>query len=420
MKKLILLALLFCSSYPAFPQLTIDDCYVKARANYPLIKQYDLIRESKEYNLSNAGKGYLPQISFSAKASYQSDVTQLPFDFEQLGIPGLDIPTLSKDQYGAGLEINQVIWDGGAIQSKKEEIHTRSGVEEKSLEVDLYALNERVNQVFFGILLFEARSKQNKLYQDELKRNYTKVQSWVENGIANQADLDAIRVEQLKAIQTEAQLNHSQEAYRIILSALTGEDISSAKLLKPQTTEISTAIQRPELDLFSMQIKNLETRNKRLQAGLMPRLGVFIKGGYGRPGLNMLEDDFAAYYLAGINLSWNLSGLYTNKNDKRKIRNNIAAVETQQETFLFNTRLNISGKQSEVEQYREQLKYDDEIITLRRSIKEASETKMENGMLSGIDLMRDVNAEEQARQDKIVHEIQMLSAIYNLKFIGNN
>lgn len=422
MKKLILFNLMLLCSITVFAHLTIEDCYLKAQANYPLIKQYGLIEKSKDYNLSNAGKGYLPQITFSAKATYQSDVTQLPIDFSQLGFPNIDIPALSKDQYNATLDISQVIWDGGVIKSKREGIRTSSEIEKKSLEVDLYSINDRVNQVFFGILLFDAQIKQIGLYQEELQRNYDKISSWVDNGIANQADLDAIKVEQLKAIQNESQFTHTKEAYMNILSALIGEELDNNTLLiKPEALSyVDASIERPELDLFSAQIENLEVQNKEINAGLMPRIGIFVTGGYGKPGLNILENDFSAYYIAGVNLSWNFSNLYSNKNNKRKIKNNIASVQTQQETFLFNTNMDISQKQSEIKKYRDQLRYDDDIISLRNSIKQSSETKMANGTISGIDLMRDVNAEELAKQDKILHEVEMLLAIYNLKFTTNN
>lgn len=228
-------------------------------------------------------------------------------------------------------------------------------------------------------------------------------------------------MEQLKSKQNESQLLYSRKAYLDILSALIGEELNSgAMLVKPAVlSSISTVIQRPELDLYNAQIRNLEAQNKVINAGLMPRLGLFATGGYGRPGLDMLENDFSAYYIAGVNLSWNFSNLYSNKNSKRKIRNSITSVQTQQETFLFNTNLDISHKQSEIDKYRDQLKYDDDIIALRNSIKQSSEAKMANGTLSGTDLMRDINSEQRARQDKILHEIEMLQAIYNLKYVTN-
>lgn len=403
-------------------QITIEECYRKAQENYPLIKQYDLIEKTKEYNLANASRGYLPQVMLSAKATYQSDVTKMPFDPAQLGMQGIKIPTLSKDQYGVTLEINQMIWDGGEISSQRAIARTGSAVEEKKVEVNIYSINDRVNRIYFGILLTDARIEQNRLLKKELQRNYDRVYSCMLGGIANSSDLDAVRVDQLKAEQNEAALLCTKQAYVEMLSQLIGEEIdATAEFVKPSIMRPSTdAINRPELELYDMQVKNFEAENRRVSSALYPRFGLFITGGYGRPGLDMLKNEFSPYYLAGVRMSWNIGSFYTEKNRRRVIRNNIQSVEAQRETFLFNTRLDIAMKDKSIEKYVEQLKYDDEIIRLKTSIREASEKKMENGTLSGTDLMRDVNAEQMAIQDKILHEMELLSAIYDLKFATNN
>lgn len=403
-------------------QITIEECYRKAQENYPLIKQYDLIEKTKEYNLANASRGYLPQVMLSAKATYQSDVTKMPFDLAQLGMQGIKIPTLSKDQYGVTLEINQTIWDGGEISSQRAIARTGSAVEEKKVEVNIYSINDRVNRIYFGILLTDARIEQNRLLKKELQRNYDRVYSCMLGGIANSSDLDAVRVDQLKAEQNEAALLCTKQAYVEMLSQLIGEEIdATAEFVKPSIMRPSMdAINRPELELYDMQVKNFEAENRRVSSALYPRFGLFITGGYGRPGLDMLKNEFSPYYLAGVRMSWNIGSFYTEKNRRRVIRNNIQSVEAQRETFLFNTRLDIAMKDKSIEKYVEQLKYDDEIIRLKTSIREASEKKMENGTLSGTDLMRDVNAEQMAIQDKILHEMELLSAIYDLKFATNN
>lgn len=361
-------------------QITIEECYRKAQENYPLIKQYDLIEKTKEYNLANASRGYLPQVMLSAKATYQSDVTKMPFDLAQLGMQGIKIPTLSKDQYGVTLEINQTIWDGGEISSQRAIARTGSAVEEKKVEVNIYSINDRVNRIYFGILLTDARIEQNRLLKKELQRNYDRVYSCMLGGIANSSDLDAVRVDQLKAEQNEAALLCTKQAYVEMLSQLIGEEIdATAEFVKPSIMRPSTdAINRPELELYDMQVKNFEAENRRVSSALYPRFGLFITGGYGRPGLDMLKNEFSPYYLAGVRMSWNIGSFYTEKNRRRVIRNNIQSVEAQRETFLFNTRLDIAMKDKSIEKYVEQLKYDDEIIRLKTSIREASEKKILN------------------------------------------
>ncbi len=423
MKKMFLaLSFLPLGWHAAFAQITIEECYRRAQANYPLIEQYDLIEKTAEYNLSNANKGYLPQVMFSAKASYQSDVVRLPIDLSQLGIQGVSIPTVNKDQYGATLDISQTIWDGGTIKSQKESIRTASEVDKANVDVSIYAVNERINQLYFGILLTDAQIRQNRLLQDELERQYSQVRSYMENGIANQTDLDAIKVDQLKARQSEAQFANTRQAYIDMLSIMIGERLSAdTEFTKPEPIVPSVrAVYRPELSLFDAQIRKLEAKNREITSGLMPKLSLTVTGGYGNPGLNMLASGFEAYYMAGLRLSWNIGNFYTKKNKRREIQTSIRNIEAQRETFLFNTDLDITQKESSIDTYFDQLRYDDEIIELRVAVKQASEAKMANGTLSGSDLIRDINAEQMARQDKIMREMELLLAIYNLKFATNN
>lgn len=420
--KTIIFFLALVSYAPCFAQLSIEACYEKARANYPLIKQYGLIEKTKEYNLSNAAKGYLPQVTFSAQATYQSDVTEIPINLDAIGLTGVEIPSVSQDQYKMELALSQTLWDGGAIRSERKTLRTQAEVDQRDMDVSMYAINERVNQLYFGVLLAEAQLEQNKVLQAELRRNCDQVSSYIKNGIANQSDLDAIQVDLLKAKQTEAQFEHTKRAYREMLSRLIGEEIGEeTRLVKPEAVRpLTKENNRPELELYQARIRNLRAQDSRITAGMMPKLGLFVTGGYGKPGLDMFEDNFKAYYLAGVRLSWNLGSLYTVKDDRRKIQTSIRAIETQRETFLFNTSLDVAQRDATIDKYVAQLRYDDEIIALRGSVKRASEAKMVNGTLSGTDLTRDIHAEQSAIQDKILHEIELLMAIYNLRYAINN
>ena len=421
--KIFLSLLLFLGAWlTAGAQLTLEECYRQARANYPLIRQYGLIEKTREYNLENAARGYLPQLAFSAQATYQSDVTRIPIDLDALGFTGVEIPTLSQDQYKAELSLNQTIWDGGAIRSRRKTLRTQAEVEQRDLDVSLYALRDRVNQLYFGILLTDARLRQSRVLQDELQRHLDQVASYINNGIANQADYDALRVELLKARQDEVQLRHARRAYLAMLSRFIGQELREGVTLeKPRGDRPNVSRnQRPELALFEAQIRNLRAQDTGITAGLTPRLSLFATGGYGKPGLDMFENKFQLYGLAGVRLSWNISNFWTQKNDRRKIQTGIQSVEAQRETFLFNTALEVEQHNATIDRYVEQLKYDDEIIALRRSVRRASEAKMANGTLSGTDLTRDIHAEQTAIQEKIVHEISLLMAIYEHKYATNN
>ena len=424
MKKLILYSFLiiFIQFNLNAQSLTVETCQTKAIANYPLVKQYGLIEQTSQFNISNANKGYLPQLSLSAKATYQSAVTQIPAVLGQK--LGVTLPSLAKDQYQAVLEASQVIWDGGVISSQKNATNAGTEVERKKLEVDLYALKDRVNQLFFGILLLDEQLKQNDILENDLATNYNRLEAYKQNGIANQADIDAVHVEQLNVSQRDEDLKSTRKTYCMMLSALTGITISDkTELIRPVvdlSIQKDTLNHRPEISLFDAQNKMYESQKSILKAGNLPKLGAFIQGGYGQPGLNMFTIGFSPFYIGGLRLSWNISGLYSQKNNISKLESSMKTVDVQKETFLFNNSLITKQQQNDIVKLQTTLLNDDEIIRLRVNIKKAATAKMENGTSSVSDLIREINAENQARQFKSLHEIQLLMTVYQLKNNSNN
>lgn len=405
--------------------ITINQCYEWAHANYPQIRQYKLVERTEQYNLSNAAKGWLPQVAVNAKATYQSDVTQLPFDAEKLSavMPGLEIPALSKDQYQVVAEVNQTIWDGGTIHSTKQLTRAQAIADKEQLNSDLYALNDRVNQLFFGCLLQDELLRQNALLQKELRLNIDRIDAMIANGIANQSDRESMEVELLNTRQKEIELKASRMAYGRVLSALTGKPFSEQMILVTPSFpggSLSPEINRPELKALEARGHLLDIQNKQITAGLMPRIGAFVQGGYGRPGLNMLENDFSPFYVAGVRISWNVGKLYTVKNDRRKLDVGYQSIHVQQETFLFNTRLQLMQQDTEIQKISDLMKADDEIVGLRTSIKEAAEVKLANGVISVTDLIREINAEDLAKQAGATHRVQRLMSVYAYMYTTNN
>lgn len=405
-------------------KITLEQCYLWARTNYPEIRRFGLIDRTEQYNLSNAGKGWLPQIAVNAKATYQSEVTKLPFDAEKISaiLPGFDIPTVSKDQYQVLAELNQTIWDGGQTRSTRSILKAESDLNREQLESELYALNERVNQLYFGCLLQDELLRQNVLLQKELQINIDRITAMMDNGMANQSDKESMEVELLNTRQKAIELNASRTAYGRMLSVLTGRSLEKMPLETPLLPGISPSmdINRPELRVFDARGSLIEAQYKQVNAGLMPRLGAFVQGGYGRPGLNMLQDDFRPFYVAGLRLSWNLGKLYTLKNDRKQIETHLQGVELQRETFLFNTHLQLLQQNTEIQKMKELVQSDDAIIGLRTSIKKTAAVKLENGVISVTDLIREINAEDMAKQTAAMHRIQYLMAVYTYLYTANN
>lgn len=400
--------------------LSLTECYALARANYPLIKRMDLIGRSESYSLDNAAKAWLPQVNVSAQASYQSDVTKLPFDQEKISalIPGFEIPVLDKDQYRAVAEVNQMIWDGGGIRATKAVVRAEAEVSKSQLENDLYLLNNRVNQLYFGCLLQDELLEQNRLLLADLEVNLARVEAMERNGVANRSDWESLRVAQLEARQQRVGIEASGVAFRRMLAELIGLSADSLRLETPADPGLlSMTVARPELRYFEALENLSQTRERQLTAGWMPRVGAFVQGGYGRPGLDMLDVDFAAYYVAGIRLTWNLGKLYTLANDRRKLATERREIEARCETFLLNTRLDLLNRQEEIRRLSEQLRDDEEIIELRTSVKEAAEAKLQNGVISVADLIREINAVDQARQAEAIRRLRRLMAIYDYIYV---
>ena len=418
MKRTILSFSFVLAAMLAHAQLTLEECQHSAQTNYPLVRQYGLIEKAREYNLENAGKGYLPQFTLSGKATYQSDVTKLPVD-----LPGIDMKSMPKDQYQVMLEVLQNIWDGGDIRSKKQLTQATSEIDRGKQEVDMYAQNDRVNQLYFGILLLDEQLRQNLLLQEDLGRTHQQVSNYMANGIANQSDLDAVSVEILNTKQKRIELESSRQAYLSMLSIFIGKEIASGTTLeKPTDTFESTSLvnNRPELRWFDAQGGQLNVQESSLKTRFRPRFALFVQGAYGNPGLNMLKDDFSAYYVAGVRMSWNFGSLYTLRNDRRLIDNNRRKLETSRDVFLFNTNLQSTQQSSAIQSMRRQMVDDDEIIRLRVNIRKAAEAKVENGTLTVTDMLREITAENLARQTKALHEVQLLMNIWNLKYTLNN
>ena len=418
MKHIIFfISFLLCISIHLFVQVTLEECRLKTKENYPLIRQYELIDIAEAFNLENASRGYIPQLSMSAKVSYQNEVTRIPFD-----MPGVDMKGMPKGQYQVMLELQQTIWDGGAIHSKKKLTEASSQIDREQVSVNLYALNERVDQLFFGILLLSEQLIQNSLYIDDLQNTLNQINAYMQNGIANSADVDAVKVELLSAAQKRVELEETKQSYIRMLSLFMGERLQSdVTFLKPVATLPSiNNIARPELLWYDAQSAQLYTQEKNLQTGYMPKFGLFVQGAYGNPGLDMLKGESSPYYIAGVRMSWNFGSLYTLRNDKRIIANNLSRVATNRDIFLFNTRLEVAQQDGTIESIRKQMKDDDEIIRLRTNIRNAAEAKVANGVLTVTEMLREITAENNAKQTKAIHEIQLLMNLWKLKYTLND
>lgn len=406
--RMILLGLIMATT-GCYAQLTLQECRQKAHDNYPLIKQYDLVERLRDYNIANASVANLPQVSVTGLATYHTDMIKgnLPSTFD------------TKNYiYGGMLQVSQSVYDGGAVAARKKITKADANVSNEQLNVSMYDVNSRVDQMFFGTLLLDEQIKQNKLLQEDLALSRKNVEAMMKNGIANQSDIDAIKVEQLNAEQQMKSMMEQRHSYIMMLAIFIGEKLDDGTTFSRPSGDMpeSMEVKRPELKLFDAQTILLNEREKALDVNLKPKFGLFVSGLWGNTGLDMINKSML---MAGAKLTWNIGGLYTRKNDKRQIEANRQQIESNRETFLFNTRLQTAGETSVITDLKQKIQTDDAIVVLRTSIRSKAERKVANGTLTINEMLRQINAESEAKQAKALHEVQLLKEIYQLKNIGN-
>ena len=405
---------------------TLEECQQAAERNYPLIRQYGLIEKTTALTVANIQKGWLPQVTASAQATYQSDVVAWPDEMRgMLGQMGLNFEGLKKDQYKVGLDVQQTVFDGGAIKSQKEIARKQGDVQTAQNEVNMYQVRKRVNEMYFGLLLIDEQIKLNADLQELLMQNEKKLASMLKSGTAAESDYQNVKAERLKVMQQATSLQSQRQALVRMLSVFCGielKEIQTPPLTPP--LEGRGAAARPELKAIDAQLKLADAQEKALDAALMPKLGVFAQGYYGYPGYNMFEDMLSRKFtwngMIGARLSWNIGALYTRKNDKAKIQLQRETAETSREVFLFNNNLEQIQQNENIERYRKLMAYDEEIISLRSSIRKAAESKLSHGIIDVNDLVKEINNENAARVQQTVHQIEMIKEIYDLKYTTNN
>ncbi len=424
MKRWVVIGLLgVLIGVPSWAQ-TLEECQQLACDHYPEIRQYDLIRQSEQYDLSNAARSWLPQVSFSAQATWQNRVPEFPSALSgMLDQAGVSLRGLDKDQYKVALEVNQTIWDGGQSQADRRVIEATADEHRQATEVDLYAVKGRVNDLYFGILLLEERLGQTDLTIALLQSNLDKVRSLVTNGVAMQTDADAVEAELLSVQQQRVQIEASRESYRRMLELFIGQRLAE-RLERPEFVgTVSGESARPELAWIDAQQERLAAQEMSVKSATRPRFGVFAQGYYGYPGLDyfagMVSTDWTWNALIGVKMSWNFGAYYTKKNRLSNLRVAQQQLDIQRDVFLFNTDLQVAEEQGNISRLRRALADDDRIVALRRSVREAAESKLRNGVIDTNDLLRKITDEASARSARSLREVELLKAIYELKYTIN-
>lgn len=404
-----------CAGYAAHAQTTLDECIGWAYDNYPQIKEMSLIEMTKGIDLKNAAYAWLPHLNISGKATWQSEVVEMPMD-----IPGMDI-NIPHDQYGLTAEFTQQIWDGGVSRSQKELAEAGAEVKKTQLETNLWSIRSRVQNVFLGIILIDKQLELNRLLRESLERSSEEVKSRMAAGVALPSDLDQVSVNILSCLQQRASLDADRKSYVKILGLLTGRDMTDVELAVPQDAvnyvddgarDFET---RPEMAFYAAQLKQNEFQRRQLNTLISPKLNLSLQGGYGRPGMNMLSGDFSGYFVAGLKLQWNIGALYTRGLDKRKVNADAQKIDLTRKTFILNSSVEAEQKNNAILKARDVLEKDSEIIGLRQRIRASGENQYREGTIKMNDYLSMLDEEYKARANESMHEVQLMIAVYDMR-----
>jgi outer membrane protein TolC len=409
-----MLWLLFPAQLFAQEPVHLSDVQDWAREQHPLLKQKELYQKMGELKLENIESVYLPQIQFNAQATYQSDVTGI-----DISMPGVSIPQVSKDQYKMYLDVRQNIWDGGLAKANEILEKAQAEANQQGVEAELYKVREQVNSLFFSSFLVQENLNLLDKKQETLEAQKQKMASGVKHGTVLSSDLDLILAELVKIKQQQIELQSTRETVLSALSILTGKQPGDFETLAIETNDIAfdNDIQRPELQLFKKQTGLLAASSELLQKKRNPKLFGFGQAGYGRPGLNMLNNEFDTYYMVGAGLNWTVFDWKNTKREQEIVQLQQEMVQTQQHQFEQNIQIAMDQEYRKTNQLQEILESDRELIGLQERITKSSASKLENGTITTSDYLKDLNAEMAARITFETHKVQMEAAKINYQNI---
>ena len=418
MKKLSLfIILLSVLSINAQEKLNLEECYELVNKNYPLAKQNDLLSKQNDLDLEVINTAKLPKLDLSAQATYQSDITELP-----IAIPNIAIESPNNDQYKATVSVNQLIYDGGLINASEEAKNASLKTQQKQLEVSLYQLKKQINQLYFSVLLLQEKRALLSAKKTQLETKLKEVKAGIEYGMLLPTSDKTLEAELLKIEQQFTELDQNKISLLETLSSLIGKKIpSTIELQNPELlTTLDTKISRPEIDLFTLQKQQIETSEQLITKKNLPKILGFASGGYGNPGLNMLDNSFQSYYMVGLKLNWNIFDWSASKKQRKSLQINKDIIDNQQEIFELNTNIELNQQQSEINKISALIRSDETIIDLRKKILNSADSQLKNGVITSSAYITELTNLYEAENNLSTHKIQLLLAKANYKTTKGN
>lgn len=405
--------------------LRLSDCFVKANKNYPIIKQKGLLEEISALKNKNYSANNLPSVSLNGQATYQSDVTEVNIVMPEIpGIGQIPSPEMSvpeKDQYKLSIDFSQAIWDGGISKSQKQMENASLEADLQSVEVDMYKIGSQINNLYFSVLTFNINIEIFNLLKDELSEKILIAHSTIKNGISDSSSVEIIMAEVLKLEQKIIELESGKQTSIKMLGTLLYYEIGEkTNFIVPNPSDYEIQGSRPELGFFELSRQKLDAGENLISRKNSPMVFGFGQLGYGKPGLNMLSNEFDSYYLVGAKLSWNITDIKKNSRERQILEIRKDMISIQEETFKNSLDMLFDKEMAEIVKFEKLIETSQEIFILRESIAKKSSSKFKNGVISSNDLISDLNAKTQALLNLEFYKLQLVKTKINLLTISGN
>ena len=413
--KRILISSFLCLGFFSNAQqsLTLEDCYALANKNYPIAKQKELLQQKSDLEVDALNTAKLPKIDLIAQASYQNQVTSVPLQ---------TIEPVNNDQYRANLDVNQLIYNGGLIDANSKLKEAQTKTQQQQVEVNLYQLKSRINQLYFSILLLQERKVILIAKQEQLASRIKEINVGIKFGAILPASEKVLEAENLKIKQQLAEIQFDKKRLFENLSSLTYTTIpDTASLQRTQTiANASSENNRPELKYFDLYNKQIEASKSVLSKNNLPKINAFGIAGYGNPGLNMIDNSFQPIFMVGLRANWNVFDWNKSKSEKDALIVSADIVATEKETFLLNNSLQLQEMNNEILKSEEIIKTDAEIIGLREYVEKSASAQLKNGVITSSDYLVELTNLYEAKTNQKIHEIQLELAKANYEVVKGN
>ncbi|MCF6280143.1 MAG: TolC family protein [Flavobacteriaceae bacterium] len=404
MNKLITYIFLFFSiTVFSQKQITLEECYQLLSTNFPLAKQSALFETQNALDLETIKTGKLPEINLSAQATYQSDVIEIP-------IPNAGLEPLNNDQYRTTVSVNQLIYGGGIIDASINVKSAALKTKQKQVEVNLYQLKKQVNQLYFSILLTQEKNDLLVEKQNLLNTKLKEVKSGIKNGVLLPTSDKVLQAELIKVKQQFLEINSNKKSLINTLSSLIRKEIDGNSSFENPiiSTEFNTQISRPELKLFQLKKEEVEASEMVVLKENSPKLIGFVNGGYGNPGLNMLDNSFQPFYIVGLKLNWKVFDWNSTKKKQKSLSIHKDIIDNEAEIFTLNTNIELAQQQSEIEKLEGFITSDFDIIKLRKEVLKSAASQLKNGVITASSYLTELTSLYEDESTLSTHKIQLL------------